>query len=80
MGLQKQFEGPEGKRRIVEIFRNSEIVKQNSELSQKLAMSVVLREYEKGRELYHQEESAKGYLYLVLSGKIDLLRNGTLIT
>jgi predicted nucleotide-binding protein len=78
--LLNQFQGTEGKRRIMEIFRNSEIVKQNSELAERLTRKVKLRRYEKGQELYHQEESARGYLYLILSGKVDLIRNGTLIT
>lgn len=74
-----QFQGTEGKRRILEIFRNSELVKQNSELAERLTQNVKLKRYEKGEELYHQEESARGYLYLILSGKVDLLRNGTII-
>jgi hypothetical protein len=50
----------------MEIFRGSEIVKQNSELAERLAQKVKLKQYEKGQKLYHQEESARGCLYLIL--------------
>ena len=80
MNLLKQFQGIEGKRRVLTILRNNEIVKHDNGLAQRFAEIVELSEYEKGQNLYMQGENAKGYLYFILSGKIDLLRNGKFIT
>jgi CRP/FNR family transcriptional regulator, cyclic AMP receptor protein len=79
MKLIKQFQGKEGKRRMLEIFGNNEIVKRDSEVAQRLTQVAKLDEYEKGQELYVQGERARGYLYFILSGKIDIIRNGRFI-
>jgi CRP/FNR family transcriptional regulator, cyclic AMP receptor protein len=79
-GQRKEFQGKEGKKIIFEIFKNSEIVKHHHKSARRLTQIAKLNEYEKGQEIYVQGERARGYLYFVLSGKIDLLKNGRLIT
>jgi hypothetical protein len=49
--LIKQFQGIDGKRRMLGIFGNSELVKHQSEVAQRLTQVATLDEYEKGQKL-----------------------------
>jgi hypothetical protein len=58
----ERFEGKEGKRRLVEIFANQELVLHHSQLAQRLAEIAELTEYKKEQELYFQGEPGKNQL------------------
>jgi hypothetical protein len=72
----ERFEGKEGKRRLVEIFANQELVLHHSQLAQRLAEIAELTEYKKEQELYFQGEPGKNQLYFILSGKFEILAQG----
>ena len=71
--MREPFEGEEGKRRLVAVFAEQDLVGNNLALAQKLAETAKVDECEEGQELYRQGEQSKGYLYFVLSGAFDLL-------
>jgi predicted nucleotide-binding protein len=72
----ERFKGPEGRRRLVEVFSNQEIVLQNLELAQSLAEPAKLKEFKERQELYIAGQPGNNKLYFIVSGSFDLLIKG----
>jgi predicted nucleotide-binding protein len=71
-----RFKGQEGRRRIVEVFANQELVLQNLDLAQKLADASKLKEFNEQQELYIAGQPGNNKLYFIVSGSFDLLIKG----
>jgi CRP/FNR family transcriptional regulator, cyclic AMP receptor protein len=71
----EQFEGQEGKRKLVELMANQELVGQNYTIAQELAKVAKLGEYKKGQDVFIEGPSSHK-LYFILSGAFDVLVKG----
>jgi CRP-like cAMP-binding protein len=73
----KRFTGQEGRARLVEVFRDQELVRQNSAIAQQLAEVAKLKEYKKEQEVFIEGQPGTNRLYFILSGEFDLLVKGS---
>lgn len=73
----QRFKGPEGQRRLVEVFSNQELVLHDDALAGQLARLAKLKEYKEQQQLYLEGQPGKNKLYFVVSGSFDLLIKGT---
>jgi predicted nucleotide-binding protein len=69
----EQFSGQTGRRRLVEVLANQELVLQNRTIAQHLAKAARLKEYKTQQKVYIEGRPGNNELYLVLSGTFDLL-------
>lgn len=65
---------------MFKIIRNNELVKHDDNVAQKFTEISELVVYEKGQKIFSQDQKSTGYLYLILSGRIDLLIDNRFIT
>ena len=68
----ERFEGKNGKRRLVEVLAEQELVQHNDIISRKLADITKVEDFQKGKQLYVQGEPGKNFLFFVLRGSIEL--------
>ncbi len=70
--MRERFEGIGGKRRLVEVFAEQELVQHNDAIACKLADLAEVEEFPKGKQIYIKGESGKNSLFFVLGGSFDL--------
>ena len=68
----ERFEGKNGKRRLVEVLAEQELVQHNDIIARKLADITKVEDFQKGKQLYVQGEPGKNFLFFVLRGSIEL--------
>jgi predicted nucleotide-binding protein len=77
--LLERFKGQEGRRRLVEVLRNQELVLQNGALAEELAKHAKLEGFEKQQEVYLAGQPGSNKLYFVISGAFDLIIGDTCV-
>lgn len=70
--MRERFEGKDGKRRLVEVLVEQELVQHNDNIARKLADLALVEEFQKRKQLYVQGEPGKNFLFFILSGSFDL--------
>lgn len=66
-----RFSGEDGKRKLVELFAQQELVHNNT-IAVKLADIADTQNFQKNDQLYVRGQPGKNFLYFVLSGSFDL--------
>lgn len=75
-----RFEGKDGKRRLVEVFAEQELVHHNDTIANKLADISEIKELQEGEQLYFRDKPGKKALFFILYGSLDLSDRGKPIT
>jgi CRP/FNR family transcriptional regulator, cyclic AMP receptor protein len=70
--MKERFEGKSGKRRLIDVFTQQEIVQNNQDIARKLAEISLLEEIQNGKQIYVERESGKNVLFFIIGGKFEL--------
>jgi CRP-like cAMP-binding protein len=73
--MKERFEGPAGKRDLVEALGDQELIRHNSNLAESLSNIASVEEYSESSVLFHQNAPDTD-LFFILIGEIDLFING----
>ncbi len=74
-----QFQGEDGKRRLISALRDQSIVRDNEEIATRIATIASLRQFEAGDSLAIQGEPG-GEIFFVVCGAISIIVNGRELT
>lgn len=69
----ERFKGEDGKRRLVEVFSDQELVQNNDDIASRLTDVAILEEFQNGKQLYVKGEPGNNFLFFILSGSFELL-------
>jgi len=70
--MRERFDGKDGKRRLVGVFAEQELVKHNDAIACRLADLAELEDVPKGKQIYVKGEPGKNFLFFVLGGSFEL--------
>jgi predicted nucleotide-binding protein len=72
----ERFTGPDGVRRLAEVFGDQELVRSETTLAERFASTATVAALKRRGSLYLQGHAGNNSLYFLLSGSLDLLANG----